>query len=237
MKTRILVSLGLGLGLLAAPGMVSAGIANGSFESWDLIGWNFQSEMGPRATEPLTRPAGLARTTSTWGEAFGINPGKSAAVGFRFLSLNTRANAGFLGNDSYDFSVSQNFSINAGETLSGLAAFFNGDSEPNDLAWVRILDPQGQALATPWTAISGPSQAATALAVTAPDWAGWSWMASASGNYILQLGMTTSGANDGASFAFFDGVAISAQPIPEPSTMVLGLVGGFALLVLRQRRY
>jgi hypothetical protein len=236
MKTRILVLLGVGFALLARPEVSRAAIANGSFESWDLLGWNFQSDAGPRATEPFTRNAGVARTTSNWGDAFGINPGKSAATGFRFLAMNTRANANFLGNDTYSFSVSQNFSINAGEVLSGLASFYNGDSEPNDSAWVRILDSEGHTLATLWEAASGPSMTTLALAPTAPDWTAWQWAASGSGNYSLQLGMTTSGANNAASFSFFDGVAISAQPIPEPSTMALGILGGFAVILLRHRQ-
>lgn len=223
------------MALLAQPEVSRAAVVNGSFESWDLLGWNFQSDAGPRAIEPFTRPAGVARTTSTWGDALGINPGKSAATGFRFLAMNTRANANFLGADTYNFSVSQSFSINAGEVLSGLASFYNGDSEPNDSAWVRILDQDGHALATVWEATSGPQIAQLALAPTAPDWTVWQWAASTTGNYTLQLGMTTSGANNAASFGFFDGVTISAQPIPEPTPMVLGLLGGFAVLLLRQR--
>lgn len=235
MKIRILVILGVGLTLAATSEVSHAAVFNGSFESWDLLGWSFQSDAGTRATESFTRPAGIARTTSSWGETFGMTPEKSAAAGYRFLMMKTRAAADFLGSDTYNFSVSQNFSINAGEVLSGVASFYSGDTEPNDLAWVRILDQDGHALGTLWEAASGPSPAPSALTPTAPDWTAWQWATSVSGNYTLQLGMTTSGANNGASYAFFDGIAISAQPIPEPSSMVLGLLGGFALLIMRHR--
>lgn len=212
-----------------------AALANGSFESRDLLGWDFQSDFGLRATEPTTRAAGVARTTSEWGTAAGVTPGKVAAVGMRFLSLNTRANAEFIGTGSYDFSVSQSFSLNAGDVVSGLASFYNGDSAPNDQAWVRILDQNGQALATLWSAASGAAMTTLSLAPAVSDWTVWQWAAVAPGDYTLQLGMTTSGANNNASFAFFDGVAITAQPIPEPSVMVLGMLGGCALLFLRRR--
>jgi hypothetical protein len=56
------------------------------------------------------------------------------------------------------------------------------------------------------------------------------------GTYMLQLGMSTSGANNDSSFALFDGVGVGDPlPVPEPTAMVLGLLGGLALLVARQR--
>jgi hypothetical protein len=233
MKNRILVFLGVSLAVAAAPGISRAGIVNGSFESGDLLGWNFQTDVGPRATEPLTRPAALARTMNAWGAGFGFSEEKTAAVGNRFLALNTRANANFLGTDTYHAAVSQRFSMNAGDILSGLAAFYNGDSEPLDSAWVRVLDQDGELLATLWQATSGPNLLA---APGVPGWTGWNWTAATAGDYTLQLGLTTSGADNAASYGFFDGISVAPQPIPEPSTLVLGFLGGFALLVLRQRR-
>ena len=235
MKTSILVLVGMGLALATPTNVARAAVVNGSFESWDLLGWNFQSDVGPQATAPFSRTAGVARTTGSWGDALGINPGKSAADGFRFLAMNTRGNANFLSNDTYNFSVRQNFTINSGEIISGLASFYNGDSQPDDSAWVRILDQDGQTLATLWEASSGAVMTTLATAPAAPDWMAWQWTAVLSGSYTLQLGMTTSGANNVASFGFFDGVAISAQPIPEPSALVLGLLGGCAVIVMRHR--
>ncbi|MGC3960321.1 MAG: hypothetical protein QM813_21060 [Verrucomicrobiota bacterium] len=236
MKTRFMISLGIGLAMLTAPGVVRAAVANGSFESWNLQGWTFQSDSGSSATEPFSRTAGQARTMSTWGSGLGFNPSMLAADGGRFLTLNSRANANFLGNETYNFSVSQSFTLNPGERLSGLAAFFNGDNQPNDTAWVRVLDSEGHLIASLWDATSGPSVNLLALPSSTPAWNSWQWGTSAPGTFTLQLGMTTTGANNDASYGFFDGITISAQPIPEPSAMVLGILGSFALIVLRHRR-
>ncbi len=237
MKTRFIISLGVGLAMLTTSGMGRAAVANGSFESWNLQNWTFQSDTGISATEPFTRNAGQARTMSTWGSGLGFNPSLSAADGGRFLALNSRAQADFLGTDTYNFSVSQSFTLNPGEMLSGLASFHNGDSQPNDTAWVRVLDSEGHVVASLWDATSGPSINLLALPTPAPAWNPWQWGTSTPGTFTLQLGMTTTGANNEASYGFFDGITISPQPIPEPSAMVLGLLGSFALIVLRQRRH
>jgi hypothetical protein len=219
--------------LLGVAGMARAGIYNGSFESWDLVGWNLQVDEGLRALAPLARSAGNARTVSTWGEAQGFSTAQTPVSGGRFLALSTRANANFLGNDTYDIVVSQTFALTQGEGLSGWSFFFSKDSEPLDSVWVRVLGGGQQSLGTIWTQTSGsPGQT---LAPTIPAWQQWHWFAPSSGEYTLQLGMTTSGANNGASYGGFDGITITAQAVPEPTAMVLGILGGGAFLMLRQR--
>lgn len=235
MKTRFAIWLGIGMTLLAAPGILRAGLVNGSFESWDILGWTVQNDVGLRATEPFSRPAGVARTVSSWGEAWGFDPALTAADGYRFLSLNTRVNANFIGNETYNLIVSQSFSLNLADTVSGRSFFFNGDSEPLDSAWVRILDNDQNLVATLWSETSGSPETTLTPASSAPGWTPWQWTALAAGNYTLQLGMTTSGADNSASFGCFDGILVTAQPIPEPSTLVLGLVGGLMLVGLRNR--
>jgi hypothetical protein len=236
MRTRSVVSLGVGLGLLAFTSVSQANLANGSFESWSLLNWTFQSDIGTITTEPFTRNAGVARTMSTWGEAVGVVPPRVAADGSRFLALNSRANANFPGNNTYNFSVSQSFTLDPGQFLSGLAGFYNGDSQPNDSAWVRVLDQDGHLLATLWEATSGNAVNLLAAPPVTPEWTPWQWGTSTPGTFTLQLGMMTTGANNNASFSFFDGIAITAQPIPEPSAMVLGLLGSVVLMVLRRQR-
>lgn len=237
MKIRFVLSVGVGLALLTAPSAVRATILNGSFESWNLVGWSFQSDVGSIASDPFSRNAGQARTVSSWGEPFGLNPLKTAADGGRFLVLNSRANANFLGNDTYDFSVSQTFNLTPGVTVSGMASFFSGDSQPNDNAWVRVLDSEGNLVASLWEATSGPTVSLLSLPQPEPAWTSWSWSTGAPGNFTLQLGMTTTGANNDASCAFFDSVKIAPQAIPEPSAMVLGLLGSFAVILVRNRRH
>jgi len=237
MRTRFIVSLGVGLALLAAPEVLCAAVRNGSFESWTLLGWNFQSDTGTSPTEPFIRNAGVARTMSSWGDAYGVSSAITAADRGRFLALNTRANANFPGNNTYDFFVSQTITLNRGEALSGLAAFYNGDSQSNDSAWVRVLDSEGQLVASLWEVTSGPTMNLLALPSAPLAWTPWQWATSTPGSFTLQLGMTTSGANNEASYGFFDGITIAAQPIPEPSAMALGILGSFALLFVRQHRH
>jgi hypothetical protein len=218
-------------------GVAQAGVFNGSFESWSLVGWNLTSELGARATEPFTRSAGNARTMSSWGTAQGWTTPLQAPEGARFLAMNTRAQANFLGDDSYDTILSQSFSLNQGEALSGWAFFVSGDSDPLDSAWVRILDSEGNLVAAPWLQVSGPTVATLAVAPQIPDWTQWQWAAPDTGHYTVQLGMSTSGANNNASYAFYDGLKIQAAVVPEPASMALALVGGLALIVFRNRNH
>jgi hypothetical protein len=235
MKTRFGGWLGLGLMLLAAPGVSSAALVNGSFESWNLVGWNFYSDVGNRATEPCTRSAGAAQTSGVWGETVGLIPAQTPYAGNRFLLMHTRPDANFLGDDNYDLFVSQNFSLNPGEAIYGWASFLDRDVAQLDSAWVRILDQDQNIIATPWVGL--PSNLAQASAPTSLDWTLWQWEALTGGSYTLQMGMSTSGANNHASYALFDGIGIGdASAVPEPSSMVLGLLGGISLLVLRRRQ-
>lgn len=233
MKTRFGAWLGLGLMFCAAPGLSRATVVNGSFESWNLLGWDFYSDIGTRAEEPFTRPAGAARTKSTWGENLGIS--QTPLEGYRFLLLNTRPEAGFLGTDNYDFFVSQSFTLNAGEAVFGWASFLDRDPAQLDSAWVRILDADQNVIATPWAGLPSGIAGAAITPTTLP-WTLWQWEAVTGGTYLLQLGMSTSGANNDSSFALFDGVGVGDPlPVPEPTVMVLGLLGGLALLVARRR--
>jgi hypothetical protein len=179
MKNHLTLCLGLGLVALAAPGNSPAAVANGSFESWNVLGWSLYSDTGTMATEPFVRSTGTARTVSSWGEAFGLDPLIMPASGHRFLRLNTRVNANFLGDETYNSFVSQTLTLNQGEVLSGWSLFHTKDSEPLDSAWVRILDENGGLIGTPWLETSGTSLAIQALS----DWTFWQWAAPTSGNY------------------------------------------------------
>lgn len=234
MKTRSIACLGMLItGLAATPNLRAAGLINGSFESWDLLGWTFQADSGTRASDGLVRAAGAGRTISSWGADFGFDPGQGAVAGYRFLSLRTRANGDFTGTDTYDFSASQTFALKQGEAVSGWSFFFSNDSQPLDSAWVRILGADNNLAGTVWSANSGtPGET---LVQGLPAWTQWQWTAPATGEYTLQLGMTTSGANNGASVSCFDGIAITSQAVPEPTSIVLGLLGGCAMLALRNR--
>jgi hypothetical protein len=149
--------------------------------------------------------------------------------------MHTLAKGNFLGGDDYDLTLSQTVAITAGEILSGWGMFVSADATPQDSAWVRIRNNQGDLLAQPWHETSGvPGFGSALLAV--PSWQEWQWVAPATGIYTVQLGMSTSGANNDASYGCFDHVFLQSQPVPEPTSMALGLVGGMVMLLLRNRR-
>jgi hypothetical protein len=239
MKNRFSAWLGVGLVLAAGPAMAQANLVNGSFESWSLVGWDFHTDVGMRLNETTQRPAGLAQTANVWGDTVGLVPAQTALDGNRFLLLRTRAVANFAGNNDYNFFVSQNFTLNPGDSISGLAAFWDGDVAQLDSAWVRIFDANLNLVATPWAGTPTlTTQTAPAGVSTSLDWALWEWESVTGGDYLVQLGMSTSGANNNSSFALFDAITLGEPAsIPEPSSMVLALLGGVTLLVLRQRRH
>lgn len=235
MKTRRrTLWVGFAAALLAGVNAANANVVNGSFESWNLVGWTFSADTGTRAVEPLTRTAGQAKTVTSWGTLLGVTP-MQPVEGYRFLMMNTRANANFVGDESYSFSVSQTLTLNLGDMLTGWAYFHNGDTSGLDSAWVQILDNEDELIGLPWAA--GGSNDNSATAEIAPyGWFQWQWTAPSAGAYTVQLGMSTSGANNEASFALFDGVKVQTVPVPEPTAMVLAMVGGLALVALRNRK-
>ena len=235
MKRPVVACLAAVMMLQVASDVAHARIYNGSFESWDVVGWSVTNNTGIRSTDLSLRPAGVVRTMTSWGANFNLDTTLAPVTGQRFLSINTRANANFLGDGHYETFLSQTFTCATGDILSGWAAFFNGDSAALDSAWVRIIDSEGNLMATPWSMTSGVG-AALLTNNSAPDWDSWQWAAPLEGNYLLQLGVSTSGANNNASYGFFDGVTLQSNPVPEPATMTFALIGGLALVVIRQRR-
>jgi len=234
MKTWSSVCFGTCLAVLAAPSVPAAGIINGSFESWDLLGWSAQIPEGSMAETSFARPVGTARTMANWGESLGLGPVVQPASGYRFLALESRDNANLIGTGSYDFSVSQSFSLSAGVSLSGSALFITTDIQPLDSAWVRILNAEGAVIAQPWGNTSGVA-AAAAFGTTVPEWSKWYWTAPSTATYTLQLGMTTKDQDNDASYGFFDHVFIGPEPVPEPTLTALGLAGVMAGLAMRRR--
>jgi hypothetical protein len=205
-------------------------LINGSFETGDFSGWtvaipNGIVQYGYPGTPPgsLT-PAGTADVVSSWGPATGMSSAISPAGGNDFAVIGSDANAYFAGNLSYDITASQTVTLSAGSTLSGSALFYNGDYEPQDMAFVSILGDGGNCLlATPWSATSGMSTYHTAT-----PWTAWEWQAPRSGTYTLELGVATGGDDAFASYGMFDNISVTpagfnTTEVPEPSC--LGLFG------------
>lgn len=234
------------LPILVISGLMASGLIpnttaapiNGSFESGSFSGWQMGIATGHAYSQRGYRPAGTAQVVSTWNQLAGLNPAHTAMHGDRFAMLGTLANGNFTGHRTYDISVEQDITLTAGMTLSGWAFFFNGDTEAQDSAWVKILDETGATVGTPWLEISGCNPTSDFDPIpyrSAAPWTQWSWQVPASGAYTLSFGMTTADDNNYASYGFFDGFQVSPPTlsVPEPSALALAALGALALL--RQR--
>lgn len=237
MKTLLAIGMSAWAGLFGLTCTSNAVVFNGSFESWNLIGWTVDMPHGISANAPFDRTAGGARTVTSWGEDHGLATPRMPQDGNRFAQLRTRANADFVGDDTYNLSLTQTVHMNQGDTLSGWSFFYNGDLQPQDSAWVRIADELGNDIATPWLEGSGSLTLSSVAPLSATDWTRWEWTSPGSAVYTIRLGMTTRGNNNGGSYAFFDGMNLeAANSVPEPSAAVLGLLGAFCLTYLRRPR-
>jgi hypothetical protein len=235
MKSLFPIGVSACLALFGLGDIARASVFNGSFESWTLLGWQLEMPQGDSATAPFIRDAGRARTMSSWSDEHGVVTERIPQAGLRFAALSTRTAADFLGDNTYHLFINQNVQLNLGEALTGWSSFYNGDLATQDSAWVRIFDQAGNQLATPWHEGLGAAKLSTPL--TATDWTQWHWNAPADGVYSVRLGMTTTGANNGASYGFFDGLRLqTANPVPEPSAVAVGALGVLLLALLRVRR-
>ena len=157
--------------------------------------------------------------------------------------LGSLADGQFTGNRAYNITLSRTIHLQAGETISGSAFFYNGDSIAQDSAWVRILDENGCVIAQPWFEISGNSQPSNTNSpgyLTSSDWTPWSWEAPTESDFSLILGVTTGGDNNMPSYGFFDDICLKAaastmSPVPEPSALSLMGLGAAGLALLRRK--
>lgn len=210
---------------------------NGSFESGAFEGWRLENPRGYSSSPSRNPFAGTASVVSSWGQEFGLNQRRSAPDGSRFAVLGTLANGNFIGNRTYNISLNQDLSLAAGDTISGWSFFFNGDYQAQDTAWVKVLDCDGQLIATPWLENSGCDLNASPYQAATP-WSQWFWQVPEDGIYTVSLGVTTRDDDNYASYGFFDDIlTIPANvPVPEPSALSMVALGITLLAVSRRRR-
>lgn len=217
----------------------SAAPINGSFESAVFDGWRLEIARGSSSSNQRNRAAGSATVASSWESDSNPSALRSAIAGSKFAILATLANGNFMGNRTYHISLTQTLILSPGETVTGWASFFNGDFEAQDSAWVKILDDDGNLVATPWSENSGCAPEIhhnqTSFQNATP-WTQWYWQSPSSGAYTLSLGMTAHGDNNYASYGFFDDVLVvpATLPVPEPSSLSLFALGA-AALAIKQR--
>jgi hypothetical protein len=210
--------------VLGAAPSFAAPITNGSFETHDFSGWNLTIATGTNVFD-LPAPAGSAAVMDHFRTL-------SAADGSQFAVLGTSSTYLTPTTPAFDTYVSQIVWMDAGQIVSGLSSFYNGDFIAQDTAWIRIFDELDHEIAMPWQDVSGFG-AATAY-LTASSWSRWQWEASTSGAYRIAIGVTSHGDDAFASYA-----AVDAVRTPEPSGVVL-TASGFGLMALgtvcRRRR-
>ena len=231
-------------------------LINGGFESGDLFGWSVSN---PSITDGhlsrgefvpyYTGPAGTIAVGSQFHSAttFSGPPGLSYSA----LSGNYLADLGTAGSDyfgdvapgtitPYIISLRQTVSLAPGQTISGWAAFINGDYLAQDQAWVKILDTSGAEIATLWTAHSGRPGDAGGITLggagTGSPWEYWHWETMTGSTYTLELAVVSRGDNQFDSHALFDGVSV-----PDVGSTLALLIFGLASLTvlvdLKRRRF
>jgi len=238
MKTLLSLGFGACIAVLGTPSASAGDLVNGSFEFMNFYGWTLDLGQGTSANAPFSRTAGSAGSVALWSDPAGNSISKMPEAGLRFASLHTRPNGNFVGDGTYDISLSQVVQLKQGDLLSGWSSFYNGDLAPQDSAWVKIFDLGGNQLASPWQASSGGPVVPNAAPILNPtDWTLWEWQTPTTGSYTIQVGMTTGGNNNSASYGFFDGFTVQpAISVPEPGSLALAALGTFLLVAQRRRK-
>jgi hypothetical protein len=216
-------------------------LVNGSFETGDFSGWTVSIPNGTSQynnegyPDPTSEPSGSAGVYSTWSPYPGVSTVVTPATGSYFAVIGSADTANFEGDLTYNITASQTVSLNAGQTVSGSALFYNGDYAAQDTASVQILNGSGQNVSTPWSETSGGTTYQGASA-----WSSWEWQAPSSGDYTIELGVNTMGDDDFASYGAFDGITVNsgsliATEVPEPSSIGLFALGAAGFVGVRRR--
>ena len=159
-------------------------LTNGGFEMGDFTGWSLTIPEGATAQVVTSHIYYERRFYPVEGNYFAL--------------LKTD------GPDSLT-KLSQEFEIDAGMKLQGWAAFDGRSSESyNDYAQVRILDSEGNVVATPWYC-----DISTVGGYKYKNWTKWEWTANTSGTYILELSVANARDSHGDSYALFDANVIT----------------------------
>jgi hypothetical protein len=208
-RAALIVAAIVVAGVLAPVQASALPILNASFES-GLLGWT--TIIPPGATTTV-----VGSHAGTYTTYLPIHSGN-------FAVLETGSA------NSYN-RLEQQFSIAAGGSVNGFAAFDAGDYMPyDDNAQVQILDSTGAVVATLFDA----SVSTVGDYVDGP-WASFGWNAPYAGVFTLnaQVANMTDGQND--SYLLLDGI-LGYDPVPFPPSLVLVAVGLAGAAVLGRKR-
>ncbi|MCX8138858.1 MAG: PEP-CTERM sorting domain-containing protein [Gemmataceae bacterium] len=168
-----------------------AGIINGSFETGDLTGW----------TANPTTLVTVATSYHTHGPIF------TPVDGNHFALLLTGG-----GTNVYT-TLSQTFTVNAGDILTGYAFFQANDEMPhNDDAYVRIVENNS---------ILFQSDVSTVGDSGNTPWTFFTYVFSTPGTYTIEAGVRNVLDNAFPSALGLDNVQLLQTTVPEPSSIAL----------------
>lgn len=187
--------------LLIAAGAAQAAPVNTGFESNSLTGWTTYLVSGQAQV--------VSSHTTNYGGTITYTP----VEGQYFLAIAS-------GTVNVWQTASQSFTLQAGDQLSGMAAFNWGDYNPYfDGVMVEILDAAGGVAALPFS-MDGNGKASGFNG----SWTAWNFTAASAGTYTVVYGARNTGDSGGPeqTYGYFDATKVTAK-VPEP--MTLGLVG------------
>lgn len=208
---------------LRGPATASSTLTNPGFETGDFTGWTVYVPTGGSADVVTSHYSPLSSDPAYYPDYQNVQDAETTycpMTGTYFALLKTD------GPGSYT-SLTQTFSIYAGETISGWAFFDNGGYiysdgfAYNDNASVRILDSAGNVVATPWY-----RDCATVGSFWDGPWELWSWTATSSGTYTLEYRVANDIDSIYDSWAGFDGVGPIIMDTTAPVVTITSPVDG-----------
>lgn len=168
MKRIFLILISLFLGMM---GTGNATLINGDFESGDFTGWEVRIDWGTLSDDPPGQPAPAGKAEIAESHTFYTveYPGQYATLYpdqgnyFAELTIGHSNDLPFQRpEEPFIVSLQQEIYLEKGEFLSGKVAFYNGDSIPQDSAWVKVYK-NGIDISTPWFARSSDYQSGYVL--------------------------------------------------------------------------
>lgn len=197
----VVLSLLLVFMVSAIPLSLLAAASNGGFESGDFSGWTLN-----------TAPNGGSGWVAQQVIAYDSNSHPvsifSAKEGMYFAAM-------YPGDNGFYTTLTQAFTIGAGDTISGWALFISADEMPyNDRGQMVIKNAAGAEIAIPFDA-SVESVGNTIGANT--GWTNWTYLFPSDGNYTLEARVTNGEAPGYSSILAIDGVTVTGTALPSAS--------------------
>lgn len=214
MRIISMLKLAVALAPVAVAMPVIAGPTNLGFESGDLSGWTLSGTgSGNASPAPWLAADGISPTFDPYGAFYGY------AVA---------------GEDETYTTLSQTFSLTAGSRLSFVAGFANQDGDGYFPDLDAFYSDVGYVAINGYKLIEWNGKDVGARANT--GWVPFQYLAGATGDYTLEIGVANGGDGQVPSAVLLDNVALTG-PVPETATWAMMVLGfGAAGAALRSRR-